>query len=245
MTPLVVVRQGTGDVKRSGPAWDLIISPSETPNYSNAMIASYRNRRDFSFAAGSRLELTACAEKEISGTAGFGFWNHPYGSGIRPPRALWFFFASHPSDMPLAMNVPGTGFKCAVFDAGNLAFYCLLPFAPVGALLMRIPLLYRMLWPLGQRAIGVDEYRLDTEILKTPRRYGIAWHANEVAFEIDQRVVYRTRRVPRGRLGFVAWIDNQFAVVRPQGTLRFGLTGASHTQQLSIADIVLTSLTRP
>jgi len=141
--------------------------------------------------------------------------------------------------------VPGTGFKCAVFDAGNWAFFSLLPFAPIGALLMRIPVLHRLLWPLGQRPIGVDEYRLETETLKTPHRYGIAWHRNEVVFEVDRSVVFRTRRVPRGRLGFVAWVDNQYAVVRPQGTLRFGLTRAEQPQHLFIRDIELTSLTLP
>lgn len=187
------------------------------------------------------MELTANVEGALSGTAGFGFWNHPYGFGMRLPRAIWFFFSSPPSDMPLAMDVPGNGFKAAVFDAQHLLFYMLLPTAPIGMPLMRVRTLYKRLWPIGQRAIGVDEMALDAALLQIPRRYTIEWQTEQVNFMIDHKMVYSTRRVPGGRLGFVAWIDNQFAVISPQGNFRFGLVDVQAQQQLVLENIALTT----
>jgi hypothetical protein len=206
------------------------------------MITTYLSRKDFAFRAHTQMELTAYAEGELSGTAGFGFWNHPYGLGMRLPRAVWFFFSSQPSNMPLAMSIPGRGFKAAVFDAQRWLFYALLPAAPVGMLLMRIPGLYKRLWPLGQRAIGVDEAILDAALLQTPRRYAIDWQSDSVKFTIDGKLVFETRRVPRGPLGFVAWIDNQYAIVTPQGKFRFGLIDSAVRQRLVIESISLATV---
>lgn len=245
MTARHVTEQGTGIVSLTENSWGLHLPSASATAYSNAMVTSYQTRDDFDYGVGSRLELTASSEGELQGTAGFGFWNHPYASGIRLPRAVWFFFASPPSNMQLAAGVPGFGFKCAVFDAQRRTFYGLLPLAPVGVLMMRVPILYRKLWPIGQRAIGVDEYALDTALLLTPRRYSIDWRQDDIRFGIDGKEVFRTRRVPGGVLGFVAWLDNQFAVVTPQGQVRFGLVHVPKPQSLTISSLQITSLTRP
>jgi hypothetical protein len=241
MTSLNIVEQGNAEVRPLGHGRKLSVSPTDAGTYSNAMLTSYRSRQDFTFEPQTRLELMAHLEGELQGTAGFGFWNHPYGLGMRLPRALWFFFSSPQSDMPLAMNVRGHGFKAAVFDAQRWLFYLLLPGAPIGMLLMRVPALYRTLWPVGQRAIGVDELQLDAALLLTPRRYTIDWNSQFVRFMIDHETVFTTRRVPRGRLGFVAWIDNQYAVVTPQGRFRFGRVDVPERQQLVLSEITLTT----
>jgi len=241
MTDLSVVKQGNAEVDSSADGWKLRVSQSGAATYSNAMVTSYRSRRDFTFKPHTRLEVTAHLEGELHGTAGFGFWNHPYGLGLRLPRAIWFFFSSLPSDMPLAMGVPGRGFKAAVFDAQRWLFYALLPAAPVGVLLMRVPALYRSLWPVGQRAIGVDEAILDAALLHKPRRYTIDWEDQNILFMIDQEIVFSTRRVPHGKLGFVAWIDNQYAVITPQGNFRFGVIDVPGPQQLVLDEITLTT----
>jgi hypothetical protein len=239
MTDVNVVEQGLAEVNPVASGWNLNVPQTGASTYSNAMITSYRSRKDFAFRAHTQMELTAYAEGELSGTAGFGFWNHPYGLGMRLPRAVWFFFSSHPSDMPLAMDVSGRGFKAAVFDAQRWLFYALLPAAPVGMLLMRIPAVYKRLWPLGQRAIGVDEAILDAALLQTPRRYAIDWQSNYVKFTIDGTSVFETHRVPGGPLGFVAWIDNQYAIVTPQGKFRFGLVNTLSPQTLVIENLSL------
>lgn len=240
MIALHHIEQGAGQVEQDGDGWALRVTPASAVAYSNAMLTSYHTRRDFSFGAGARLELTAHAEGTLHGTAGFGFWNHPYGMGLRPPRAVWFFFSTPPNDMPLALGVPGHGFKATVFDAQRLPFYALLPFAPLGVLLMRVPLLYRALWPVGQWAIGVDECALDAALLRTPRRYAIDWGRDRVTFSMDGDTVFTTRRVPRGQLGFVAWVDNQYAIVTPQGRVGAGVVDGQDSQTLFVKHLTLT-----
>jgi hypothetical protein len=241
MTKVNIVEQGCGTVASADNGWTLELPVADSKAYSNAMVTSYRSRQDFTFMPHTRLELTAYAEGDLRGTAGFGFWNHPYGLGVRLPRAVWLFFSSPPSDMPLATDVPGYGFKAAVFDAQRWAFYALLPAAPLGFLMMRIPALYKRLWPIGQHALGVDEFLLNTALLETPRRYAIDWQAERVEFLVDGQSVFSTRRVPSGRLGFVAWIDNQYAIVTPQGKFRFGLVDVPEPQRLVLEDISLTT----
>lgn len=241
MTNLTVIEQGNAEVIQAGDRWILHVPPTESSVYSNAMVTSYHSRQDFSFRPYTRMELTAHLDGALHGTAGFGFWNHPYGRGFRLPRAVWFFFSSPPSDMTLAMGVPGRGFKASVFDAQRLLFYFLLPLSPVGILLMKFPVLYRSLWPVGQRAIGVDEHILDAALLEVPRRYAIEWEKGRISFQIDDVTVFVTRRVPQGKLGFVAWIDNQYAIVTPQGRFGFGILGTDQAQRLVIGSVMLTT----
>lgn len=241
MTEFRWVEQGHGTVRCDENRWTLTLPSNDNATYTNAMLTSYNSRTDFDIDAPTCLELTAHMEGLIQGTAGFGFWNHPYGAGIHLPRAVWFFFSSSHSNMPLAIDVPGSGFKAAVFDAQRGLFYALLPFAPAGVMLMRIPKIYKMLWPIGQRAIGVDECALDTSLLAAPRRYKIDWGKERVEFMIDGAVVFTTRRVPQGKLGFVAWIDNQYAVVTPQGKFKFGVVGTQGFQRLIVEDISITT----
>jgi hypothetical protein len=46
---------------------------------------------------------------------------------------------------------------------------------------------------------------------------------------------------PAGPLGFVAWVDNQYAIATPDGTLRFGTLDIG-PQWLEIAYIRITRL---
>jgi len=180
----------------------------------------------------------------LSGTAGFGFWNHPFvpgERGFRLPQAVWFFFSSPPSNMQLAHGVPGPGWKAATIDATRLSFLALLPTAPIGVLLMRIPALYRRLWPVGQRVIGVSEQLLDTALLTENHTYTLDWRADGVIFAVDGVTVHETPSAPRGPLGFIAWIDNQYAIVTPQGQLGFGLLPVEQEQALIIEHIRLES----
>jgi hypothetical protein len=44
---------------------------------------------------------------------------------------------------------------------------------------------------------------------------------------------------PTGPLGFVAWIDNQFAVASPEGGFRFGTLATQEEQWLEIENLSL------
>lgn len=219
---------GAGRVEPGADGLRLIMPSVGADAYSDAQISDYSDA-DFVWRPPLRLTVRAWARAGvggIGGTAGFGFWNQPFMPGvIRPrlPRAVWFFYSSPPSDMRLAHRVPGPGWKAATIDATRLPFLLLAPTAPVGVLLMRIPALYDALWPIGQRALGVSEALLDPHLLAAPHTYTLDWLRGEAVFAVDGAVVHRAPCAPRGPLGFVAWVDNQYAVITPQGRFGFGL----------------------
>ncbi|MCS6845946.1 MAG: family 16 glycosylhydrolase [Caldilineales bacterium] len=178
----------------------------------------------------------------LVGTAGFGFWNDPFQFTEKrlpaPPRALWFFYASPPSDMKLDLHTPGWGWKAAAIDAGRLPFFLLLPTAPVAIPLMRLPAAYRRLWPIGQAAIGVAEALLSVDMTAW-HTYTIRWEPRRAAFAVDGQEVLATARPPRGPLGLVLWLDNQAMVVTPQGRFRHLVLDRPGRQWLELAELTL------
>lgn len=240
---------GGGRVFQTDGAIALQVPSGDGGRYHDAQMSDYApSASRFMHRPPLRLEVQAQAMTPVArwrGTAGFGFWNHPFvpnERGWRLPAAVWFFFSAPPSDMPLALGVGGHGWKCATFDARHWSFIGLLPFAPLGFLLMRVPAIYRRLWPVGQRAIGVNEYMLDADLLAQLHRYVIEWYPREVRFSVDGRLMYRAPSAPRGPLGFIAWVDNQYAIVTPQGRFGAGFVPLLDEQILRIASVQIAPL---
>lgn len=225
------------------------VGPAGGGDYHDAQITDYEGlpARDYPHRPPLRLTVRAwtSAPDRLRGTAGFGFWNQPYVpqrlQRPRLPRAVWFFFGSPPNDMALAKGVPGWGWKAATLDTGRLAFLLLAPFAPLGFLLMRAPVLYRRLWPVGQRAIGVSEKRLEAD-LAAPHTYQLDWLRDRVIFRVDGSEVHVAPHSPGGPLGFVAWVDNQYAVVTPQGRFGHGLLPLDEPQWLALDQVFIEPL---
>jgi hypothetical protein len=177
----------------------------------------------------------------LSGTAGFGFWNDPWTPGRRLPalpRALWFFYASPPSNMKLDLRTPGCGWKAATIDASRGPALLLAPTAPIAVPLLRLPALYRRLWPGIQRAVGVSEASVDGDFTGW-RTYQIEWGRRRARFLVDGALVLDCATPPRGPLGLVIWLDNQAMVVTPQGRLRHRLLEKQGEQWLELASIVV------
>lgn len=237
-------KTGDADVtRRQGALW-LSVPPNDGKRYHNAQITEYDTKKpDFQFRPPLRMEVIAYSSlhpRDMRGTAGFGFWNHPFEPGsrrLKRPQALWFFFGAPPNDMQLAQGVPGHGWKAATIDARRRGFVALLPAAPLALLLMRIPALYRRLWPIGQKAMGVHEALLPQELLTRDHTYRLEWTEQELRWQVDDDEVLRSPNPPRGPLGFIAWMDNQYAVVTPQGRLRFGLSEVTRPQSLVLRSV--------
>ena len=234
-------RLGSGRVRLRENELRLSIPSGSSRQYHDAQVSDYSPRSlDFRNHPPLRLTVRARAEGTFRGTAGFGFWNHafvPGQRGFRIPRALWFFFASPPSNICLAQGVPGHGWKAAVFDAQRWQFYVLLPLAPLGFLLMRSKTLYRSFWPVGQDAIGVCEAALDSSLLDGFHSYTIDWLRDRAVFAVDGQVVLKTDKVTGKALGFIAWVDNQYAIVTPQGNFGRGLLDVPQAQSLILQDL--------
>lgn len=237
-----VTEQGSGRVFVADNALQLVKPSHNKHTYHNAQITDYDPSRQFKFRPPLRLTITAEATtSNLKGTAGVGFWNHPFSptdSKVSLPQALWFFFSSSESNMALAKNVQGYGWKASTFNAKQLAFYSLLPTAPLAIPLMNIPPVYDALWSIGQKAIGVNETLLDSQLLTEKHTYQIDWLPDKAIFSVDGEIVLHTREgIPNKALGFVAWLDNQYAIVTPQGRFGFGFVEASEEQRLILHEV--------
>lgn len=243
--PWRVTELGGGSVSASESGFRLELPSAGSHAYSDAQISDYASRADFVNRPPLRLSLRARAQGQLRGTAGFGFWNHAFMPGqrsFRLPRAIWYLFTGPDNDIALAKGVAGQGWKAAAINARDWRFLALTPFAPLGFLLMRSRTLYDALWPIGQRAIGVSEAPLDGTLLREWHSYSIDWLAGRAIFAVDGEVAHQAEQVAPGPLGFIAWIDNQYAVVTPQGQFKWGLLAASGAQSLEVSDIRISPL---
>lgn len=175
--------------------------------------------------ASHSIRVDASEEATLHGTAGFGFWNYPLtlaGGMPRLPDAIWFFGASPPSNMALVPGMPGSGWKAQVIYAHRWQ-----------SLAAGIPALGAMAWARlshderaaarwVRRVTGAREALLD-DPLTAWHEYTLEWRTAYARFWVDGREVLTAPNPPTGPLGFVAWIDNQYAVATPRGTFRFGL----------------------
>lgn len=243
-----VLEIGLGQVTQTDGISTCHIPAHDNTSYHNAQIDDYSGLRRRNFPWNPPLQMTVRAyasHQNLAGTAGFGFWNQPFmpGGGLpRVPRTVWFFHGSPPNNMALADGVPGFGWKCATFDAQNPLFFALAPFAPLGLLLMRIPTVYRKIWPtLGQRALKVSERTLEMNVTQ-PHTYSLVWQEDTVEFYVDDEHVHHSPHSPSGPLGFVAWLDSQYAIVTPQGNFGFGFVQRSEAQQLVLEEIEIKRL---
>ncbi|MDX2162395.1 MAG: hypothetical protein SF162_13795 [bacterium] len=241
-----VTTSGSGTVQAND-GLRLTVQPNgSAAHYHNAQIADY-TYQDFRFRWHAPLTLTVIAGRAgvippHTGTAGFGFWNHPLSPELRRrlprlPAAIWFFYGAPPHDLRLALDVPGHGWKAQTIDAARPQALALAPIAPLLMLLMRVPPLYRPIYRRVQRILKVGEAALDPGLLADRHTYTITWARDRARFTVDGAVVLETPFAPAGALGFIAWADNQVMVATPQGHFRWGIAPLHTPQTLVIESL--------
>lgn len=241
------LEQNSGRV-RSGPPWCLELNPTNL-GYSNAQIDDYgyRQQRKYNWYVGTRLKLSArfshpCGE--LVGTAGFGFWNAPYGdlhnSWPALPKVTWFFYASRPTNLPLPLDEPGRGWFASTLDASSLTAVSLAPFAPAVLLLNNVGLIRKKLWPVIRRKLKISYAQIVVD-MEEWHTYELIWLPAGCQFLIDGKTIMETHFSPNGPLGFVAWIDNQYMIATPDGRFGWGTHPLVKSQQLMIAELEVTS----
>lgn len=233
-----------GRVER-GEGWRLSL-PVTTAVYANAQLDDYggkNGRSAYPWHPGLTLTLQARFSHpahELVGTAGFGFWNAPFGDSSQRwpalPQAVWFFFGSPPTDLPLAAQGAGRGWFAATLDAARPRAWGLAPLAPAVVLLNRLPSVRRRLWPWVQQRLGISYAPLTTALTEW-HHYSLVWLHEGCTFAVDGKIVAQTSHAPRGPLGFVCWLDNQFLLVTPNGRLRWGVLPTKQPQWLECKDI--------
>ena len=179
----------------------------------------------------------------LRGTAGFGFWNYPFsvrGDILMLPEAIWFFYASPPSNMALVPGIPGWGWKAQIVHSMR-----------PGALAATVPMTVSTVFGLltgetrpaarwMQKLTGASEAILPV-VMTDWHIYTLEWQPDVATFFVDDKLVLRAPHPPTRPLGFVAWLDNQYAVATPRGVLRFG-TISSGPQWLEMDSVKIESI---
>jgi hypothetical protein len=213
--------------------WRLEVSAGARGAYRLAQLDDYSHlrRKQFPWQPPISLRLRARASAaDLPGTWGFGFWNDPFGTAIMRsidlvrlpalPNAAWFFFASRPNYLSLRDDLPARGALAAVFRS---------PQAPFPLLALAAPLLPLLFWPAAARRLRRLARRFVQQDAATLPIAATAWHSftlewqfNGVRLGVDETVVLESTLSPLGPLGFVLWLDNQFAALPPNGRILFG-----------------------
>jgi hypothetical protein len=226
---------------QEGATWRLSIPPTTTAAYSDAQLDDYDVLvRNLAHAPPIQIKLRArFSSHALKGTAGFGFWNHPFGQEgqvLAPPCNIWFFHGSPESDLRIKPHFQGYGFKAAVLRSPMLqtSGSAKLPSAlsRFANALLRWPLLARMAMRAAQAVVAADEAVLDLD-LTAWHEYYIDWQHTVTRFCIDGREVLRTHSPPQPKLGFVVWIDN-YKAIAAEGKYEFGYVACDHEQWLEV-----------
>jgi hypothetical protein len=243
---LQVLEIGGGRVAALETGRSRMTLPPIQKGYADAQLDDYRSlpRRKFPWGPPLRMRLRARASHIAPlGTLGFGFWNDPFtlslgqGGAARrlpaAPNALWFFYASPPNDMALDPAVPGHGWKAASLRSPAVPSPLLALPALAAAALAQVKWLRRPVMQTALRFVRAEEQRLETP-LDEWHTYELHWQAGQAAFYVDSKQVHTAENPPSGPLGFVTWIDNQYAIASPQGGFHFGTLATPEEEWLEV-----------
>lgn len=236
-----------GYVSTRADGWRLYLAP-QSQGYANAQLddykgATFRWREGTSFATRARFSGEA---DTLVGTAGFGFWNAPFGPGtgmrLQLPRAVWYFYASKASDLPLApVGEQGNGWFAATVDANTLRALRWAPLLVPVVILNQFYALRRVLWPLVRRDFSINFERLDVS-MRAWHDYQIEWRDGRTVFTVDGSPVLATPQPVKGLLGFVTWIDNQAMVLTPRGKVWWKTESVAQPQWLELGPIIIETI---
>ena len=233
---------------REDHGWHLEIPVGKKGGYRLAQLDDYtdRSRKDFPWHPPLTVTITARASNfDIPGTWGFGLWNDPFslslglGGGIRRfpalPNAAWFFHASPENHLSFQKDKPAQGFLAQTFHSPPIPPALLALAAPVFPLLT-LPWLAKRIRPAIARVIKDDSRSINLDVTQW-NQYTVQLEQSLVRFKIDKAELFRTKVAPRSPLGFVIWIDNQFASFPPNGKLAYGTMKNSRPAWIEVKQI--------
>lgn len=231
--------------------WRLEIPSGPAGRYRLGQLDDYSGlrRRAFLWRPPFSLALRARASAGvIPGTWGFGLWNDPFSMGLLSgsgllrlpalPNAVWFFFAAPPNHLSLRDDLPAQGWLAATFRSPRWSFACFALGAPLLPFLL-LPPVARLFRCLARRIIAQDAMTLPCDPTEW-HTYRLEWEPESARFQVDGETVLLTGISPRGPLGLVLWVDNQFAALSPSGRFRYGTSQAPEAVWIEISDLVVT-----
>lgn len=252
MSSKLTPRQVNGGLVRlfNGAGYHLSLGELDKPAYALAQVDDYMDlpRDQFPHTPGMALNLEArLSSQSMLGTWGFGLWNDPFGIGIGGvgrsrllpvlPNAAWFFYGSGENYLTLREDQPVNGFHTKTFRS---------PLLPSLTTLFAIPFIPMALWRtarrylrlLGRVFVKEDGMNLDFDV-ETWHVYRIFWNESQVSFLVDNSPVFSTNIIPRGKLGIVIWIDNQYFRFDRSGKFDFGYLKVNKPQWMEIRSLAI------
>ena len=235
---------GNGRLETGDGVTRLALDESDNQQYHNAQLMDYGGlpRDRFPWRSSVSLSLRARFSHEqayLSGTAGFGWWNDPF-VGDRAtrvavgPRVAWFFFGSPPSMLAAREGWTGDGFFAQAMNAPSLPGWL----TRTAMWTLKVPGLGRVADAAAGRATGAAEQPLHQIDLTAWHEYQILWRPDGVQWRVDGEVVHRSGSAPRGPLGLVIWIDNQWATLAGDG----GTLSVTEPQWLEFTELQVRTL---
>jgi len=214
--------------------WRFEITEGGPAAYRLAQLDDYTllARRRFMWREQATLHLRCrVSNSALPGTWGFGFWNDPFalslglqGAARRLPvlpNTCWFFHASEQNHLSFAEGQPASGFLAQAFSSPRIPSALLAPGVFASPLLLIRPLSKWLRANIAARLIREDAKRISVDVTEW-HEYRLKWSPARVEYAIDDEMVFDTAASPKGPLGLVIWIDNQYAAWLPDGSLGMG-----------------------
>ncbi len=231
-----------GELTPTSRGWRLSIPAGPAYRYRLSQLDDHLGipRRAYPWRAPLSLSLRARASAEsLPGTWGFGLWNDPFGFSFGPgdgflrlpalPNCAWFFFGSPKNFLSFRDNLPANGLLAQTFRSPR--------FHP---LLLRAGLIMPFSRRKSRRFLGkvIEEDAASIGIDATQwHGYRLDLTAARTTFWVDGNCELNSPVSPKPPLGFVIWIDNQYAAFTPEGELRWGLEESPEGAWLEVEDL--------
>ena len=230
-------------------SWTLKIPQGPKGNYRLAQLDDDNayTRNGLPWRAPVNLSLRArTSAPDLPGTWGFGFWNDPFslslgfGGGKRHfptlPNAAWFFFSSPQNYLSFRDDLAANGFIAQTFHSSGVPTP-LLALGVLGFPLLLWPWLAHKLRAYFHTLIAEDSFPLNIDVTQW-HSYTLGWYNDKVTFKAGDQI-FDTRITPNAPMGFVLWIDNQYAAFPPSGKLSFGTLANPQPAWLEIEALTL------
>ena len=238
---------GHAEIERAPGIIRFVVDGAEAGKLSDAELDDHRTvpRERLMWKPPLRMTIRARMSHpsgEMLGTAGFGFWNDPFdwvGNVQTPPNALWFFYGSPQSDMAFARGVHGSGWKAATLNGGRTDKLTM----RLGNFVFNLPGMSKLVFALAETRIQAYECVLDKVALTDWHEYRIDWLPREAIFFVDDVEVLCAPNPPTVALGFVAWVDNNAAVMGPGRDFAFNRIAVPQRQWMELAQVSIQPLT--
>jgi hypothetical protein len=220
----------------------MIVAGAPAGSLSVAQYDDYINRTRANYAWRAPVTLrtrlrASHPSGDLLGTAGIGFWNNMaplWNTRMEVyPNWIWFYYASPQSNIALTSG-PTSGWKASIVHGGKGGSLAM----TLSDQLLKLPWLGKAL--AGMR-MPAQEAALDDVDFTQWRELCIEWQPDVIRFQVDGRTVLEAAVRAAMPLGFVTWLDNNYAAVDTSGKFNVGNLAVPQRQTLELQYLEISS----